>query len=185
MHAAKGKGRFRSTVASPQQMMMAQQQMVQSAPPVDPDNEEFVIFLRATSGPFRQWMNMSVVKGGTSANLLVKGMATEWGRKLYGRVLLGNIAESIYKERDAVIKGLRDSVRQQLRMGAPKTMEPLLNVPASDFEFAVKIRDKSDPGSWNKAEGLTPLPTEAEVALQPLDRFKQFFSPESLSSMFK
>jgi hypothetical protein len=60
-------------------------------------------------------MNMSVVKGGSSANLLVKGMATEWGRKLYARTLLSNIAGSIYKERDAILKGLRDSVRQQVR----------------------------------------------------------------------
>ena len=92
----------------------------------------------------RQWMNMSIVKGGASANLLVKGMGTEWGRKLYGRTLLSNIATSIYSERDAVVKGLRDAVRQQLRGGAPKTMEPLLNVPAADFEFAVKIR----VGGW-------------------------------------
>jgi hypothetical protein len=59
-------------------------------------------------------MNMSVVKGGSSANLLVKGMSTEWGRKLYGRTLLANIAQSIYKDRDAIVKGLRDSVRQQV-----------------------------------------------------------------------
>jgi hypothetical protein len=58
---------------------------------------------------------MSMVKGGSSANLLVKGMATEWGRKLYGRTLLSNIAQSIYKDRDAIVKGLRDSVKQQAR----------------------------------------------------------------------
>ena len=58
---------------------------------------------------------MSVVKGGSSANLLVKGMATEWGRKLYARTLLSNVAQSLYKEKDAIIKGLRDSVRQQVR----------------------------------------------------------------------
>lgn len=64
---------------------------------------------------YQQWMNMSVVKGGSSANLLVKGMSTEWGRRLYARTLLSNIAQSLYKERDAIIKGLRDSVRQQVR----------------------------------------------------------------------
>lgn len=103
--------------------------------------------------PMRQWMNMSIVKGGTSANLLVKGMATEWGRKLYGRTLLSNIAQSIYKERDAVVKGLRDAVRQQLRMGAPKTMEPLLNVPSADFEFAVKIRVSRRSGERREGWG--------------------------------
>ena len=58
-----------------------------------------------------------------SANLLVKGMSTEWGQKLYGRTLLSNIAGSLYKERDAIIKGLRDSVRQQVRGGAAGLQE--------------------------------------------------------------
>lgn len=182
VHAAKGKGRFRQTTASPSQMGP---QMMQNVPPVDPENEEFIIFLRATSGPWRQWMNMSIVKGGSSANLLVKGMSTEWGQKLYARTLLSNIAQSIYKDRDAIIKGLRDSVRQQLRMGAPKTMEPLLNVPSTDFEFAVKIRDKSRPADWAKPENLTILPPEVEATPQPLDKFKAFFSPDNIATMFK
>ncbi|KIZ07565.1 hypothetical protein MNEG_0380 [Monoraphidium neglectum] len=159
--------------------------MVQSIPPVDPENEEFVIFIRATSGSYQQWMNMSVVKGGSSANLLVKGMATEWGRKLYARTLLSNIAGSIYKERDAILKGLRDSVRQQIRMGGPKVMEPLLNVPAADFEFAMKIRDKANPKDWSKPDNLTILPPESEITAQPLDRFKAFFSADNISSLFK
>lgn len=58
---------------------------------------------------------MSIVKGGSSANLLVKAMSSPWGQKLYSRVLLTNIAQSIYKERDAIVKGLRDSVKQQVR----------------------------------------------------------------------
>jgi hypothetical protein len=63
-------------------------------------------------------MNMSVVKGGSSANLLVRGMSTEWGQRLYARTLLSNVAQSIYKERDAIIRGLRDSVKQQARRAA-------------------------------------------------------------------
>lgn len=46
-------------------------------------------------------------------------------------------------------------------------------------------QDKSNPAAWNKAENLTVLPPESELALQPLDRFKAFFAPESLASMFK
>ncbi|KAI8477224.1 MAG: hypothetical protein J3K34DRAFT_398725 [Monoraphidium minutum] len=182
VHAAKGKGRFRQSVASPQQM---QSQIMQNVPPVDPENEEFVIFIRATSGSYQQWMNMSVVKGGSSANLLVRGMTSEWGRRLYSRTLLGNVAASIYKERDVIIKGLRDSVRQQMSMGAPRTMQPLLNVPSTDFEFAMKIRDKANPKDWAKPENLTVLPPESEVISQPLDRFKAFFSPDNIATLFK
>jgi hypothetical protein len=73
---------------------------------------------------------MSVVKGGSSANLLVKGMSTEWGKKLYGRTLLANIAQSIYKDRDAIVKGLRDSVRQQVGARAHRRGSGILHCGA-------------------------------------------------------
>ena len=58
-------------------------------PPVDPDNAEFVIFVRAKKFP--QWYPLSVVKGGSAANVLVKAMESELGRKLSGNTLVRNI----------------------------------------------------------------------------------------------
>ena len=58
-------------------------------PPVDPDNVEFVIFVRAKKFP--QWYPLSVVKGGQAANMLVKAMESELGRKLSGNSLVRNI----------------------------------------------------------------------------------------------
>eukprot|EP00879_Flechtneria_rotunda_P020886 GHRR01021991.1.p2 GENE.GHRR01021991.1~~GHRR01021991.1.p2 ORF type:complete len:122 (+),score=34.94 GHRR01021991.1:742-1107(+) len=113
---------------------------------------------------------------------------SEWGRKLYSRTLIQNIASSVYKDKDAIIKGLKQNIRQTMQMSnmAPQVriMEPLLNQPVSSFEFAFKVRDKSKPGEFQKAEGLTIIPREAETAQMPLDRLKQFFSPANLSSMF-
>jgi hypothetical protein len=45
-------------------------------------------------------------------------------------------------------------------------------------------QDKRRPGDFAKAEGLTIIPPEAEVANNPLTAFQKFFSPESLGSMF-
>lgn len=42
--------------------------------------------------------------------------------------------------RPRLLRALLIMSRYQLRMGAPKLMEPLLNVPSADFEFAMKIR---------------------------------------------
>jgi len=56
---------------------------------VDPDNAEFVIFVRAKKFP--QWYPLSVVKGGSAANVLVKAMESELGRKLSGNTLVRNI----------------------------------------------------------------------------------------------
>ena len=58
-------------------------------PPVDPDNVEFVIFVRAKKFP--QWYPLSVVKGGSAANALVKAMKSELGKKLSGNTLVRNI----------------------------------------------------------------------------------------------
>jgi hypothetical protein len=46
-------------------------------------------------------------------------------------------------------------------------------------------QDKANPKDWSKPERLTVLPPEAEAMQQPLDRFKAFFSAESIASMFK
>jgi hypothetical protein len=57
--------------------------------------------------------------------------------------------------------------------------------PAAPRRHPQRPQDKTRPKDWNKAEGVTILPSEAEVLQQPLDRFKAFFSPDSLASMFK
>ena len=77
---------------------------------------------------FKDFVSISVVKGGSAANTLVKVMDSPWGRKLYGRTLINNIAQSVYTDRDTLAKQLR------------KNIPPFANVAARDFEFAFKIR---------------------------------------------
>lgn len=48
----------------------------------------------------------------------------------------------------------------------------------------LSLQDKSKPGEFQKAEGLTIVPSEAEVMENPITAFQKFFSPESLGSMF-
>ena len=115
----------------------------------------------APSPQLPQWVPLSVVKGGTSANLLVKSMETEWGRKLYAKTLVSNIGAAVYKDQDAIVKSVRASY--------PPLRE------AKSFEFAFKIRDKRAPESWYFAEGLTVIPPEGELEGTALDRLKAFF----------
>ena len=58
-------------------------------PPVDPANEEFVLFIRAKKFP--QWYPLSVVKGGAQANVLLRTMQNDLGKLLYGKTLIRNI----------------------------------------------------------------------------------------------
>jgi hypothetical protein len=48
---------------------------------------------------YQNWIFVSLVKGGGPANAMVKSLETEWGRKLYGRTLISNIGQSVYKVR--------------------------------------------------------------------------------------
>ena len=72
-------------------------------PPVDPANEEFVLFIRAKKFP--QWYPLSVVKGGAQANVLLKAMQNDFGKLLYGKTLIRNIGSvswlSLYTHRRA------------------------------------------------------------------------------------
>ena len=50
---------------------------------------------------------MTIVKGGPAANALCRGLDSEWGRKLVGKTLIRNIAQSIYQNRKNLEKGVR------------------------------------------------------------------------------
>lgn len=83
----KGKNRMRQGGSQSQQMRPP-------TPPVDPDNEEFVIFVRAAKLP--RWIPFTIVKGGTQANLLVKAMNGNFGKEFYSKTLINNIAKVIF-----------------------------------------------------------------------------------------
>lgn len=40
---------------------------------------------------------MSIVKGGTQSQLMVKALQNDWGRRLFSRQIITAIGESIYK----------------------------------------------------------------------------------------
>ena len=77
-------------------------------PPVDPENEEFVLFIRAKKFP--QWYPLSVVKGGAQANVLLKAMQNDLGKLLYGKTLIRNIGNvSSLQLKHCVMLTLTDS----------------------------------------------------------------------------
>ena len=44
-----------------------------------------------------KWMPVSVISGGAAANNLVENLDTEWGRKLYAKLLIRQLANGVYK----------------------------------------------------------------------------------------
>ncbi len=43
------------------------------------------------------WMPVNLIKGNQVLNFLVEALKTEWGKKLYGRTLIWQIASGIYQ----------------------------------------------------------------------------------------
>jgi hypothetical protein len=46
-------------------------------------------------------------------------------------------------------------------------------------------QDRSRPGDYQKAEGLTILPPEATLQVSPISELQSFLSPDNLAAMFK
>jgi hypothetical protein len=53
----------------------------QFLPPVDPDNEQFVIYVRSKKG-LKTWFPLNVVTGGSTANTLVKGLDSNLSKEV-------------------------------------------------------------------------------------------------------
>ena len=129
-------------------------------PPVDPENVEFVIFVR--SKKLLQWMPLSVMKGGGPANMLVKAMENDLGKKMYGNTLIENVGQAIYKDKEAIERSIRGQF-------------PMFKA-TQEFEYGFKIRDKEDPKSWYLAKDIQVIPPQSEMGNTPIEKVNSFFS---------
>lgn len=121
---------------------------------------------------FPQWFPLSVVKGGTTANMLVKSLDNDLGKKLAKETLVRNIGQVIYRDR----KKIEREVKQ---MPALKAF--------SDFDYGFKIRDKTNPKNWYIADKTVMLiPPEEELGKAPIDQAKEKLNEvsENVSNFF-
>ena len=63
-----------------------------------------------------QWYPLTIVKAGAAANALVRGLETEWGKRLYAKTLIRNIAQSVYRDRKQIEKSFKSQVCIQPRL---------------------------------------------------------------------
>lgn len=140
-------------------------------PPVDEENEEFIIFVRSKKIPF--WTPCTMIKGNSAVNQLVKSLPGDGGKSLQRDTMMRNIGESIYGNSKDLIK-------------AAKKMSKGLQY-ATEFEWAFKIRDKNKPAEWYVSKDLTIVPPQDELPKAPLDDAKNAFEgvKEGFQNMFK
>jgi hypothetical protein len=118
-------------------------------PPVDPENEEFVVFVR--SAKIGQWVPATMVKGSAAANTLVKSMDSQ---QLSKDTLIRNIGESVYSNKKELMKGAAKS-------------QPMLRM-ATEVQFGFKVRNKGKPEEWYRPVDIIILPPEGQLPKAPL-----------------
>merc|ERR1712023_355724 len=156
--AAKGKQTMRRG-GSPGQVV----RNIPPTPPVDAQNEEFVIFVRSKMQ--RQWLPLSMVKGGWQANAIIANQRNEFGKALFGKTLdetlTRNIASAIYQDAGKI----ENKIRQQI----PQLKHTKV------FQFGYKIRDRDVPEAWWKPEGITLIPNREDIPKTPIENFGDWF----------
>lgn len=133
------------------------QRQMPPTPPVDPENEEFVLFVRSKKLP--QWIPLSVVKGGTAANMLVKSMSGNFAQDTFRQTLIRNIGQVVYKDREEIEKSLKEAY-------------PPMKA-AQSFEYGFKIRDKTNPKNWYIPENVILIPPEDELPKPPVQELQE------------
>lgn len=101
------------------------------------------------------------MKGGAAANMLVKSLENDLGKKLYGNTLIDNVGKAIYKDKE----GIERSIREQF---------PMFKA-TKEFEYGFKIRDKENPKTWYVPTDIQVLPNEEELGTTPLENVGSFF----------
>jgi len=128
-----------------------QPSMSQYMPTVDPDNEQFVIYVRSKTG-LKSWYPLNVVTGGTTANALVKGLDTNISKGMAMSSLTNNIGQAIYKDEE----NLKNVVKKM----------PMLKA-AKDLEYGFMILDKERPETMFKppSDKVFVIPPEEETRM--------------------
>eukprot|EP00891_Asterochloris_glomerata_P007488 jgi/Astpho2/7488/Aster-02060 len=129
-------------------------------PDVDEANAEFVLFARNTMLP--QWVPVTIIKGGSQAKFLADALEHEFGRALYAKVLVRQLATDIWKDKKKLDNQLKRQPNSPMKY-------------ANEIQYGFKIRDKSNPKSWHKAEGITLLPNPDTLTPTVVDRVRKFF----------
>jgi len=134
----------------------------QFLPPIDPDNEQFVIYVRSKKG-LKTWFPLNVVTGGSTANTLVKGLDSNLSKDMALKSLTNNIGQALYKEQVQ----LEEMVRKM----------PMLK-SARELEYGFSVLDKENPNSMFK-------PSEKDVYVIPPEEETRMPAQEAAEGLKK
>mmetsp|Transcript_10323 Transcript_10323/g.35973 ORF Transcript_10323/g.35973 Transcript_10323/m.35973 type:complete len:191 (-) Transcript_10323:80-652(-) len=115
--------------------------------PIDPENPQFVVFVRSTKVP--TWYPLNVVTGGQAAKMLMTASENELGKKLYGNQLPKQIGAAIYRD----IASIEEMAKKAI---------PALK-SATELKYGFKVLDKDDVMASVKPSDVVEIPPEEET----------------------
>jgi len=92
---------------------------------------------------------MTMINGGTAAEMMIKAMKNDLGKKLYGNTLTKNIGNALYKEKDKI----EETARKQF---------PMLKA-CKQFQYGYKLADPKDVMRSFQPTGVVLIPEEEEL----------------------
>lgn len=137
--AAKGKSMGRKMPGKGQQEQF-------QLPPLDPENPQFMLYVRSKAVP--QWYPVSVVTGGSAAKAMVKMANGNFGKDFYTGALTRNVGSVIYKDENAI----RNLVFKSY---------PLLR-KAAELQWGYKLLDPENPKKSMMPSGVVLVPPKDE-----------------------
>lgn len=133
-------------------------------PPIDPENVQFVVFVRAKTG-LKRWNPLTVTQGNAQATLLVKGLDSDLTRDTTQSTLVKEFARAIYKDKEQVTKMVAALAKQAGPASGLKF--------AKEFEFGMGLLDRVNPRDSialpGKVSPVWALPAEDGIEPTPAE----------------
>lgn len=159
--SAKGKSGRRSTPG--------RQNQQQQAGPAMPDFSKqegpvFLIMVRSRRVPV--WYPVSFINGGTQAEIMTKGMESDWSAGIASGALTREIGKLVYQQEDQIMEAVR-------------AQWPTLKKTV-DVQFGYKIVNKEDPMSTMTSKDVNIVPDkDSDELVSPLEAAKSIASGDA------
>ena len=150
----------------------------QFLPPIDPDNEQFVIYVRSKKG-LKTWFPLNVVTGGSTANTLVKGLDSNLSKDVCLSLFYYHFSHYFLQ---MALKSLTNNIGQALYKEQVQLEEMVRKMPmlksARELEYGFSVLDKKNPNSMFK-------PSEKDVYVIPPEEETRMPAQEAAEGLKK
>ena len=141
----------------------------QFLPPIDPDNEQFVIYVRSKKG-LKTWFPLNVVTGGSTANTLVKGLDSNLSKDVCLSLFYYHFSHYFLRVGSEITdKQYWPSFVQRAGSAGRNGQKNAYVEELRELEYGFSVLDKKNPNSMFKPseKDVYVIPPEEETDASP------------------